>query len=178
MIELAPLARPYAKAIFTSALENKNIDTINEELKIMALVSMTDEVIKLIESPTHSKVDILKSLTKILGDSISQLSESLLKVLVDNKRLNLLENIYEIYQELLALHKKQSTIEVVVAANPSEETSDIIQKNLISTYGENAKIEFKLDPNIMGGLSVKVGDETLDLSVRGKVKKLINQLNF
>ena len=38
--------------------------------------------------------------------------------------------------------------------------------------------EFKIDPNIMGGLSIKVGDETLDLSIRGKVKKLINQLNF
>ena len=34
------------------------------------------------------------------------------------------------------------------------------------------------DPNMMGGLSVKIGDETLDLSIRGKVKKLINQLNF
>ncbi|NDE94773.1 MAG: ATP synthase F1 subunit delta, partial [Proteobacteria bacterium] len=41
-----------------------------------------------------------------------------------------------------------------------------------------ANISFSKDPNIMGGLSIKIGDETLDLSIRGKVNKLVNQLNF
>ena len=45
MIELTPLARPYAKALFDSAVESKNIDEMAEELKIMAAASKTDGVI-------------------------------------------------------------------------------------------------------------------------------------
>ena len=60
MIELTPLARPYAKAVFASALDAKSIDTTKEELKTMALISTTTEVPNLIEDPTLSKDEILK----------------------------------------------------------------------------------------------------------------------
>ena len=46
------------------------------------------------------------------------------------------------------------------------------------THGKESKISFSIDPNMMGGLFIKIGDETLDLSIKGKVKKLVNQLNF
>jgi F-type H+-transporting ATPase subunit delta len=54
----------------------------------------------------------------------------------------------------------------------------MIVKKLLAEHGEGSNIEFLEDPSIMGGLSIKIGDETLDLSIRGKVKKLVNQLNF
>ena len=178
MIELTPLARPYAKAVFASALDAKSIDTTKEELKTMALISTTTEVQNLIEDPTLSKEEILKTLKSLLAGSISQISQSLLDVLADNNRLNLLETIFDIYQEILAKHNDQKNVVVFVATKPSDDTLEKIKKRLVSSYGEGSNIELKIDPNIMGGLSVKVGDETLDLSVRGKVKKLINQLNF
>ena len=178
MIELTPLARPYAKAVFASALDAKSIDTTKEELKTMALISTTTEVQNLIEDPTLSKDEILKTLKGLLAGSISQISQSLLDVLADNNRLNLLETIFDIYQEILAKHNDQKNVVVFVATKPSDNTLEKIKKRLVSSYGEGSNIELKIDPNIMGGLSVKVGDETLDLSVRGKVKKLINQLNF
>tara|TARA_B100000035_G_scaffold46832_1_gene35617 strand:+ start:724 stop:1260 length:537 start_codon:yes stop_codon:yes gene_type:complete len=178
MIELTPLARPYAKAVFASALDAAIIDETKEELKTMALASLTPEVQSMIEDPTMSKDEILKSLKALFDGSISKISQSLLNVLAENNRLNLLEAIFEIYQEIVAKHKEQKAVEVFVATQPSEDTTESIKTKLVSTYGEGTNIEFKIDPNIMGGLSLKVGDETLDLSIRGKVKKLINQLNF
>ena len=178
MIELTPLARPYAKAVFASALDAAMIDETKDELKTMALASLTPEVQSMIENPTMSKDEILKSLKVLFDGSISKISQSLLIVLAENNRLNLLEAIFEIYQEIVAKHKEQKAVEVFVATKPSEDTTETIKTRLVSTYGEGTNIEFKIDPNIMGGLSIKVGDETLDLSIRGKVKKLINQLNF
>ena len=55
MIELTPLARPYAKALFASANETKNLDGMAEELKIMALASQTEGVINTIENPVLSR---------------------------------------------------------------------------------------------------------------------------
>ncbi len=178
MIELTPLARPYAKAVFASALDTESIDEIKEELKTMALVSSTMEVKSLIEDPTLSNKEILNSLKALLDGSISKTSQSLLNVLAENNRFNLLEAIFEIYKEIVAKHKEQKSVEVFVATKPSCDTEETIKTRLVSTYGEGTNVEFKIDPNIMGGLSIKVGDETLDLSVKGKVKKLINQLNF
>ena len=178
MIELTPLARPYAKAVFASALDTESVDEIKEELKTMALVSSTIEVKSLIEDPTLSNNEILNSLKALLDGSISKPSQSLLNVLAENNRFNLLEAIFEIYKEIVAKHKEQKSVEVFVATKPSNDTEETIKTRLVSTYGEGTNVEFKIDPNIMGGLSIKVGDETLDLSVKGKVKKLINQLNF
>ena len=102
MIELTPLARPYAKAVFASALNTESIDEIKEELKTMALVSLTTEVKSLVEDPTLSNNEILNSLNTLLDGSISKTSQSLLNVLAENNRFNLLEAIFEIYKEIKA----------------------------------------------------------------------------
>ena len=88
------------------------------------------------------------------------------------------DSIYSIYQKLLEKHKEQNSIQVFVAVEPGKEAKDNIEKKLKSTYGKDANIFFSKDPKMMGGLSIKIGDETLDLSIRGKVNKLVNQLNF
>ena len=117
-------------------------------------------------------------LTNLFEESISDTSKKLLEILAENKRLNLLETIYIIYQELLEEHKEQKSVEVFVAVDPGEEAKQNIEDKLKSTYGKDANIYFSKDPSMMGGLSIKIGDETLDLSIKGKVKKLVNQLNF
>ena len=178
MIELTPLARPYAKALFSSAVESNTIDEMALELKTMAMSSMTEEVINTIENPVLSRQEVVNILLKLFEESVSNTSKKLIEVLAENKRLNLLETIYETYQELLEAHKEQNSVEVFVAVEPGEEAKDNIEQKLKLTYGKDANIFFSKDPTMMGGLSIKIGDETLDLSIRGKVKKLVNQLNF
>ena len=178
MIELTPLARPYAKALFSSALESKKIDEMASELKTMALASKTDGVINTIENPALSRQDVVNVLINLFEESISETSKKLLEILAENKRLNLIETIFVIYQELLEEHKEQKSVEVFVAADPGKEAKQNIEQKLKSTYGKDANIYFSKDPSMMGGLSIKIGDETLDLSIKGKVKKLVNQLNF
>ena len=145
MIELTPLARPYAKAVFASALDAAIIDETKEELKLMALASLTLEVQSMIEDPTMSKDEILESLKVLFDGSISKISQSLLNVLAENNRLNLLEAIFEIYQEIAAKHKEQKAVEVFVATEPSEDTTETIKTRLVSTYGKGTNIEFKID---------------------------------
>ena len=178
MIELTPLARPYAKALFSSALESKKIDEMASELKTMALASKTDGVINTIENPALSRQDVVNVLVNLFEESISETSKKLIEILAENKRLNLIETIFVIYQELLEEHKEQKSVEVFVAADPGKEAKQNIEQKLKSTYGKDANIYFSKDPSMMGGLSIKIGDETLDLSIKGKVKKLVNQLNF
>lgn len=178
MIELTPLARPYAKALFASANESKNLDSLAEELKIMASVSKTEGVINTIENPVLSRKEVVSILVNLFEESVSDTSKKLLEILAENKRLNLLEPIYDLYQDLLEKYRDQNSIEVFVANNPSNKAKEKIERKLKTKYGEDANISFSKDPKIMGGLSIKIGDETFDLSIRAKVNKLVNQLNF
>ena len=178
MIELTPLARPYAKALFASANEENKIEEMADELKIMAAASKSKGVINTIENPVLSRQEVVDILVNLFEDSISKKSKKLLEILSENKRLNLLESIYIIYQDLLEKHNNQNSIEVFVADDPSQDAKENIEQKLRLTYGKDAKIYFSKDPKMMGGLSIKIGDETLDLSIRGKVNKLVNQLNF
>ncbi len=178
MIELTPLARPYAKALFASAVESNNLDEMADELRTMATASQTDGVKNTIENPALSRKEVVDILTNLFEESSSDTSKKLIEILAENKRLNLLEPIYSIYQNLLEKHKEQNSIQVFVAVEPGDEAKDSIEKKLRSTYGKDANIYFSKDPKMMGGLSIKIGDETLDLSIRGKVNKLVNQLNF
>ena len=178
MIELTPLARPYAKALFESAIESNSIDEMAVELKTMAAAAMTEGIINTIENPTLSRKEIVEILVNLFEESVSDTAKKLIEILAENKRLNLLEPIYSIYQDLLEKHKEQKSIEVFVAVEPGDEAKESIEQKLKSTYGKDANIYFSKDPAMMGGLSIKIGDETLDLSVKGKINKLVNQLNF
>ena len=178
MIELSPLARPYAKAIFSAALDAGNHETVAKDLALLSAVSQTQEVTRLIEDPELSKDKIAQTIIGLADGEVDKLANKMLELLADNKRLNLIEAINTNYQELLEQHNNTSSIVVNVANQPSEDNKNMIIEKLLSEHGEGSNIEFSEDPSIMGGLSIKIGDETLDLSIRGKVKKLVNQLNF
>jgi F-type H+-transporting ATPase subunit delta len=141
-------------------------------------VSQTTEVSSLIEDPELSKEQIAQTIIGLADDEIGGLSIKMLELLAENKRLNLIAAINTSYQELLEQHNNTSSIVVNVADQPSEDNKQTIVEKLLAEHGEGSNIEFLEDPSIMGGLSIKIGDETLDLSIRGKVKKLVNQLNF
>jgi F-type H+-transporting ATPase subunit delta len=178
MIELSPLARPYAKAIFSAALDAGNHGIVAKDLALLSALSQTQEVSRLIEDPELSKDKIAQTIIGLADGEVDKLANKMLELLADNKRLNLIEAINTSYQELLEQHNNTSSIVVNVANQPSEDNKNMIIEKLLSEHGEGSNIEFSEDPSIMGGLSIKIGDETLDLSIRGKVKKLVNQLNF
>ena len=86
MIELTPLARPYAKALFASAIESNTLEDMAVELNTMAVASLEDGVINTIENPTLSRQEIVDILVKLFDDSISETSKKLLSILANIER--------------------------------------------------------------------------------------------
>ena len=104
MIELSPLARPYAKAIFAAALDAGNHKLVSKDLALLSAVSQTKEVSSLIEDPELSKEKIAQTIISLTDGEVGDLSNKMLELLADNKRLNLIEAINTIYQELSLIH--------------------------------------------------------------------------
>ena len=81
MIELTPLARPYAKALFASAKDSNSLEEMAEELKIMAAASGNEGVINTIENPVLSRQEVVDILVKLFEESVSDTSKKLLEIL-------------------------------------------------------------------------------------------------
>ena len=138
------------KRCLPTAVESNTLEDMAVELNTMAIASLEDGVINTIENPTLSRQEIVDILVKLFDDSISETSKKLLSILAENKRLNLLEPIFSIYQDLLEQHKRQKSVEVFVAVDPSDSTKEHIEEKIKATYGNDANISFFKRPKHNG----------------------------
>ena len=177
MYDLKPQARPYAKAAFLAAVEEGQINEMFVDLKILSEACSNSSIDKLIESPEEKSV-VITTLKNLFSNQPVKLTENLLDVLGENDRLNLLTAVADIYEDLMLKHNESKVIEVAAPNNLSEKTKEIILNKLLNKHGDGSTISFTNDSDLKAGFIVKIGDEVLDLSVKGRIKKLINQLNI
>ena len=147
------------------------------DLKVLSEACSDSSVNKLIESPEEKSV-VVSTLKGLFSNQPVKLTENLLDILGENGRLNLLTAIADIYEDLMLKHNESKVIEVAAPGNLSETTKEIILNKLQNKHGNSSTISFTDDPDLKAGFIVKIGDEVLDLSIKGRIKKLINQLNI
>ena len=177
LTDLTPQARPYAKALFQAALETQQEDAVANEVALLSQASQTDQIISMIEDPMErQKVGaILKDLFKA---ELGKLTANLLNVLTENNRVAMLPELYSAYLALYEEHKKQKNISVSVPMGVSEAAKQVIKDKLLRKEGDSTNIVFDEVDSLIGGFVIQSGDEVLDLSIKGRLKKLVNQLNI
>ena len=177
LTDLTPQARPYAKALFQAALETQQEDAVANEVALLSQASQTDQIVSMIEDPMErQKVGaILKDLFKA---ELGKLTANLLNVLTENNRVAMLPELYSAYLVLYEEHKKQKNISVRVPTGVSEAAKQVIKDKLLRKEGDSTNIVFDEVDSLIGGFVIQSGDEVLDLSIKGRLKKLVNQLNI
>ena len=178
MQDLVPLARPYAKAIFDAAVDSGSTSETQVSLKSLAVGFKEKAITDLISSPTLSRSEILKKLTSIFDGEVNELVNNLLGALAENDRLEICPEISNLYESLLAEHNQQLDIDVSIPVDLGDESKEGLKQSILKKYGETSNINFLVDPAIMGGITIKIDDEILDLSIKGRVQKLVNELNI
>ena len=178
MQDLVPLARPYAKAIFDAAVDSGSTSETQASLKSLAAGLKEKAITDLISSPTLSRSEILKKLTSIFDGEVNELVNNLLGALAENDRLEICPEISNLYESLLAEHNQQLDIDVSIPVDLGDESKEGLKQSILKKYGETSNINFLVDPAIMGGITIKIDDEILDLSIKGRVQKLVNELNI
>ena len=169
-MNLSTTARPYAQAIFDHS------DDWSEDLDQIVTAMKDDAVDLLISSPDKAYKEKAEIFVDLFVGQIQEKTINFLKVLGGAKRLSLLPAIRSEYVRLLAEKDSSSEIEVTSAYELTEEQMDSITKRLEKRYSKNIVVRSKLDTNLIGGFSVKCGDEVIDLSIKGRLNKLINQI--
>ena len=177
LTDLTPQARPYAKALFQAALETQQEDAVANEVALLSQASQTDQIISMIEDPMERQ-KVGATLKDLFKAELGKLAANLLNVLTENNRVAMLPELYSAYLALYEEHKKQKNISVTVPMGVSEAAKQVIKDKLLRKEGDSTNIVFDEVDSLIGGFVIQSGDEVLDLSIKGRLKKLVNQLNI
>ncbi|XP_068633848.1 ATP synthase subunit O, mitochondrial [Battus philenor] len=174
-IQVFGLEGRYASALYSAASKNKALDTVEKELSQFQQSIKTDAKLKeFIINPTLKrtlKVEALKHVaTKI---NLSATTSNLLGLLAENGRLNKLEAVINAYKVIMAAHRGEVTCEVITAKPLDEAQKQSLEAALKKFLKgkESLKLTAKVDPSLIGGMIVSIGDKYVDMSVASKVKK-------
>lgn len=176
MAEKSTIARPYAVAAFELAKEQNDLASWSDMLDFAAVVAMDDTMQSYIGNPAIEQDTLTRLLLEVCGDTLNALGQNFMKVLVANKRLNVLPQIARLYNELRAEAEKTVDAEVISAFPLSDAQQSSLIEGLKRRLGREVKLTSKVDENLLGGAIVRAGDLVIDGSVSGQLDKLATSL--
>lgn len=188
MAELTTLARPYAKAAFDYAKENNAINDWESFLSIAGRVVSDEAFAEILHNPAISYdkkaavlMDVCKATSEeqVLPAFKAEASQALMNFvlqLAENDRLALLPEIQTHYSKLKSSELKQVNAYITSAYPLTDEQRQLLQKSLAEKEQAIVILHETVDPSLLGGATIKVGDRFTDGSVRGKLTQLKTQL--
>jgi len=177
MAETTTLARPYAKAAFEVALQDKALDQWSKMLGLSAAVAGQESVNAVLKDPSLSSAQIADSFVSVCGDDLDEKGKNFVRLLAENKRLLLLPEVAELYEILKANQEKSVDVEITTAFEISSEIADKLADALKSRLEREINLATNVDQSILGGAVIRAGDTVIDSSVRGKLTKLAESIN-
>jgi F-type H+-transporting ATPase subunit delta len=170
----ASLAGRYASALFDLAREKKRIDAVGRSLDTLAQALLdSKEFAKLIASPLVSRDEAGKALAALAPQfGLDPISTNFLGVLARNGRKSALGAIVRAFRRLAAEHRGEVIAEVVTARPLNDDQIAALRRQLRARAGRDVNLEALVDPDVLGGIVVKLGSQQIDASIRTKLNGL------
>ena len=179
MSELTTIARPYAKAAFDYAQENKQITEWADVLVIFSEIVANKRAYDFLANPTISrddKVEFLLGFVPDLDDNINTVTTNFLKLLAEYSRLTVLPEIAHHYLNYRADYEKSMEVNVISAKPLENEQEKSLVTALSKRLNRDVSLSVQIDDSLLGGAIIQAGDFVIDGSVRGKLNKLAARL--
>lgn len=177
MSSLTTLARPYAKAAFELAQSGNDLAGWDDRLILAGAIATEETVTGLLESPHVGATRLVKLLTDIGGERFSQKFRDFISVLGANNRLPLLPEITVLYRHLREQAEKRVRVRVVSAVPLEEDQSSRMRDALAKRFESEIELENEIDPSVLGGAVIYAGDQVIDGSLLGRLRRLEQNLS-
>ena len=172
MAEKTTIARPYAQAIFELAQGRRELPRWSEMLQLAAAVAGDARVSALAGNPRIAKDDLAKLLLSICGDKLNLDGQNLIRLLVENDRLDVLAEIAGLYEVYRAEAERTVEAQVISAFPVDEAQKQQLAAMLKKRLGREVSLSCETDKGLLGGAIIRAGDLVIDGSVTGQLAKL------
>jgi len=171
MAESLTIARPYAEAAFKLARDGQSLPQWSDALARLRAVASSEAARELIGNPRVSDAQVAALVADVAG-SLSPEQRNFVTVLAQNERLAVLPEIADVYEALRNDFEGVLDARIASAYPLSEQQVADVVATLEGKYGRKVKATVSVDPDLIGGISIRIGDEVMDASVRGKLAQL------
>ncbi|HEY9902698.1 MAG TPA: ATP synthase F1 subunit delta [Candidatus Sericytochromatia bacterium] len=165
---------PYAEALMSLAQSSDLIDRFGEEVgSLLNLLENSDDLQVFLASPVVSADKKKAVLQQIVGEQLHPYMMNFLMILVDRRRIPFLDGILHQFQALLRKLKQTVVAEVTSAVELSDAQRQSVSDKVKAFSGAHeVELDTKIDPELIGGVIIKVGSQVIDASLRGQLRRI------
>jgi F-type H+-transporting ATPase subunit delta len=170
------LAQVYARALFEAAVESGELDEIHDQLGIWTdALGSTKDLQTFFFSPRFSSAEKKDAIRKIIEGGNERFL-NFLELLAERHRLPAIFRIRRDFDGLWREEHKLLPVEVTSAVELDDALVTSIGERIEERTGRRIELTSRVDPNIIGGLVLRVGNKVLDASVHGRLERLRRQI--
>lgn len=172
MAEIATLARPYAEASFRAALESRDLAGWAGSLALAGGIAADARMADLLGNPRLTRAQKLEIFFGVGGDGLTAPVRNLVTILVEGARASLLPEIAAQFEALKRTHESVLQARIVSAMPLADADRDALVAELSRKYGRRIEASVEVDPGLIGGARVHVGDEVIHASMRDALAQM------
>ena len=174
----ASLSGRYATALFELARDAKSIDAVETSLTtVRDALDQSEDFRALTTSPVIGRGAAGAAIAGVAAElQLDATTTRFLGVLADNRRLRDLPAIIRAFRSLAANHRGETTAEVTSAHPLSDKQVDDLKQGLRSRVGRDVSVDLKVDPELLGGLVVRIGSQMIDSSIKTRLNTLAHAM--
>ena len=170
MAELATIARPYAEALFQ--VSRADLAATQSWLDGLALAAGNDELLQFAANPKVNADQVFQVVTSVLKQPLPERGTTFLRTVIDNERLAALPEVARQYRDLANAVTGSSDALIHSAFPIGEGELRELVATLERRFGRKLQASVSVDPSLIGGVRVVVGDEVLDTSVKARLEQM------
>jgi F-type H+-transporting ATPase subunit delta len=176
MAELTTIARPYAEAAFALAREANALPVWSSMLRYVSSVVADPRMARALDNPKFTSLDKQALLLSVCGEKLDHLGRSFVRVLIDADRLALLPQIDALFEELKndAEGVAKARIDSAFALDDGQLAE--LKAALEKRFGKRIEATVNVDPALIGGARITVGDTVIDASVAAQLQAMATRL--
>jgi len=176
MAENVTIARPYADAAFGLAQAANALGAWSLALDRMAAVTADPQMQECIGNPGVTPGDLKRIILEVAGGNLTTEQENFVQVLAENERLAILPEIRDLFAQLK--NGAEGTKEAFIQSAFALDKAALVQlvTDLERRFGCKIQATVSIEPDLIGGVRIAVGDQVIDASVRGKLASMATAL--
>ena len=167
------IGRRYAAALFAQAQKKNTLSDTRKELTLVAQsVAQVPKLQAVVDDPFLTEDKKKSALKAVFGPSVSGGTLAFLNLLVDKRRINVLAEVEAEFTKMVRAFQNVEAAAATSAIALSPEETAALVKSLEARTGKTIELTTHVDPDVLGGVMVRIGDTVLDGTVRGNLERL------
>jgi F-type H+-transporting ATPase subunit delta len=170
MAEIATIARPYAEALFKAA--GTDPGALSQQVQALAAVAAQPQLLQFADDPKVEPAQVAQVVSSVVGMALSPAASNLLDLVIQNGRLSALPEIAAQFHALVNARSGVSDAAIHSAYPIEPEQLSEVVAVLEKRFNRKLNAHVVVEPELIGGIRVVVGDEVLDTSVRARLEQM------